>query len=311
MQLLSQARLAARNGVSLDAVLRRYAAGHSLLADTLLEEAAVAGIAARDLKTALRALASRYDRVVAAIGEEYVREAEGLPHTSEQRRVQLLHRLLAGELIDTARLDYDFGAHHLGIVASGFGASEALRTLEEKLDRRLLLAQPDEQATWAWIGGRRGFETTELESLATFDWPGQAAFGCGGPAQGLAGWRLTHRQAAAALPIAQCGTQALVYHADVALLASVLQDDLLAASLRQAYLAPLEADRDGGAAAKDTLRAYFAAAGNVSSAAAALGLNRGTVSSRLAAIEERLGRSLQNAYAELKTALRLDEIEAS
>jgi hypothetical protein len=43
MQLLAQARLAARNGVGLEAVLRRYAAGHGLLADSLLDEAAAVG----------------------------------------------------------------------------------------------------------------------------------------------------------------------------------------------------------------------------------------------------------------------------
>jgi hypothetical protein len=38
--LLTQTRLAARNGVGLDTVLRRYLAGYTLLTDFLLEEAA-------------------------------------------------------------------------------------------------------------------------------------------------------------------------------------------------------------------------------------------------------------------------------
>lgn len=309
VQLLGQARLAARNGVSLEAVMRRYAAGHSLIADTLLDEAAAAGIGAAELKSALRALAERYDRVVVAVTEEYGREAEVDPHSSERRRYALLRRLLAGERLDASELGYEFGVHHLAIVASGAAAAQALAALGERLDRRLLLAEPDEQSAWAWLGGRRRFECEELGSIASFPWPEGAALACGEPGQGLAGWRLSHRQAAAALPVAERGPATLVHYADVALLASILQDDLLATSLRQAYLAPLESERGGAAAAKQTLRAYFAAAGNVSSAAAALGVNRATVRSRLGAIEERYGRPLDATSAEIEVALRLDEIE--
>ena len=61
--------------------------------------------------------------------------------------------------------------------------------------------------------------------------------------------------------------------------------------------------------AKRTLRAYFAASQNISSTAAALGVTRGTVSKRLAAIEERVGRPLNRFSAEIETAIRLEEVE--
>ncbi len=310
VQLLGQARLAARSGVSLEAVLRRYAAGHSLLADTLLDEAVAAGIGAADLKSALRTLAARYDRVVAAVSEEYGREAEEDPQSFERRRYALLRRLLAGEPLDASELGYEFDAYHLAVVGSGSAAAQALADLGEHLDRRLLLAEPDEQSAWAWLGGRRPFECEELGFISSVARPEGSVLACGEPGHGLGGWRLSHRQATAALPVAQRGPVTLVHYTTVALLASVLQDDLLATSLRQGYLAPLEQERDGGATAKDTLRAYFGAAGNVSSAAAALGVNRATVRSRLIAIEERLERSLESASAEIEVALRLDQLEA-
>lgn len=311
VQLLSQARLAARNGVSIDAVVRRYSAGHSLLADALLDEAAAAGIAAAELKEALRALAARFDVVVAAVGDEYGREETASPHDPARRRVELLRRLLAGESLDVSDLKYDFEVNHLGFVASGPGCAEALRILGDILDRRLLLAEPDEHLAWAWLGGRREFTDQDRDLLASVDWPKCVSVSCGIAGQGLAGWRLTHRQAVAALSIARRLPDSFVPYAEVALLASALQDDLLVASLRQLYLQPLNAERDGGDAARDTLRAYFRAAGNVSSAAAALGVNRGTVSSRLRMIEERLGCPLETAGAEIVTALRLDEIESA
>jgi hypothetical protein len=310
VQLLAQARLAARNDVGLVAVLRRYAAGHSLLADSLLEEAAAAGLHATELKAALRALAARYDRVVAAVSEEYLREDGADSDNAERRRFALLRRLLAGEPLDASGLGYEFNAHHLAVVASGAAAGQALGALGDRLDRRLMLARPDEQSVWAWLGGRRAFEYPELNLIASYPWPEGVALACGAPGRGLAGWRLSHRQAAVALPVAQCGPVSLVHYGDVALLASALQDDLLATSLRNEYLDPLEAERDGGAAARETLRAYFAAAGNVSSAAAALGVNRATVRSRLLAIEERIGRPLDATSAEIEVALRLDRLEA-
>ena len=104
------------------------------------------------------------------------------------------------------------------------------------------------------------------------------------------------------------GSQSLVRYADVALLASILQDDLLAISLRQLYLAPLSEERDGGSALRQTLRAYFAAERNVSSAAGALSVSRQTVVNRLHVIEERFERSLNSCAAEVEAALRLEDL---
>jgi DNA-binding PucR family transcriptional regulator len=90
-------------------------------------------------------------------------------------------------------------------------------------------------------------------------------------------------------------------------LAAIGRDDLLETSLRQLYLEPLEGGRDGGKVARETLRAYFAADRNVSSTAAALGVDRRTVRNRIRAIEELLGRPLRGSLADLEIALRLDD----
>jgi DNA-binding PucR family transcriptional regulator len=129
----------------------------------------------------------------------------------------------------------------------------------------------------------------------------------GEPGEGLAGWRFSHRQAKAALPIAERRGQSILRYADVAVLASLLRDDLLATSLRRIYLEPLERARDGGEAARETLRAYFAAERNVSSTAAALGVDRRTVTNRIRAIEDLFDRPLREVSTELETALRLDD----
>jgi hypothetical protein len=307
--LLTQARLAARHGIGLDTVLRRYLAGYTLLNDFLLEEAAQTGlIGGAALRRMIRSQAALFDRLLAAVSEEHAREAKVVPVSSDQRLAELVKRLLAGEMVDTSEFAYDLDAEHLGVVAAGPGADSALRDLANALDRRLLLVSGGEDTVWAWFGGRRPFDRSALDTLVGQTWPERPLLALGEPAQGLAGWRLTHLQARAALPVVARGHQSVVRYADVALLASMLQDDLLIASLPQLYLAPLEQDRDGGQTAHETLRAYFASDRNISSTAAALGVSRRTVSSRLAAVESRLGCSVRASAAQIEAALALDQL---
>jgi hypothetical protein len=309
-ELLVQARLAARNGVGLDTVLRRYCSGNTLFADALLEEAESIALPRVELKRLYRAQASSFDRLLDAIGEEYAREAGAQPETNEQRRAQLVERMLAGELLDGSELGYNFDSWHLGLLATGPSAVETLQSLAEALDRASLLVTRSDEAVWGWLGGRRSFGTTDWqELLAVSQASERTLLAIGEPAEGVAGWRLTHRQAVATLPIVHRGRAQVARYSKSPLVAAALQDDLLGTSLRQLYLDPLRLERDGGDAARSTLRAYFATSGNVSSAAAALGVSRRTVSSRIAAIEELLGLPLDSASAEIETALRLDEIE--
>jgi sugar diacid utilization regulator len=93
------------------------------------------------------------------------------------------------------------------------------------------------------------------------------------------------------------------------LVAGLLQDDLLGNSLRQLYLEPLESERDGGAALRQTLMSYFVADRNMSSAAAALGVNRRTVANHLQAIEQLWGRPMRECAMEAEAALRLADLD--
>jgi hypothetical protein len=309
--LLAQARLAARSRVSLDTVLRRYCAGNSVFSDALLEEAEHVALPRAEVKRLLRSLALSFDHLLAAVSDEYARDEVPHPEGTDQRRAALVARLLAGELLEPHELGYGLDLWHLGIVASGPGAGAAIHAFAATFNRTVLLASRDFEAEWAWLGGREPLRKPDVwERIDAYPWPAETFVGVGEPAHGFPGWRLTHRQAAVAFPVAVRSKQRVVHYSQVPLLAAALQDDLLATSLRQLYLEPLSRQRDGGAAAKETLRAYFSAAGNVSSAAAALGISRRTLSSRIVAIEERLGRTLQSSSAEIETALGLDRLEA-
>ncbi|HEX4670608.1 MAG TPA: helix-turn-helix domain-containing protein [Solirubrobacterales bacterium] len=306
--LPAQARAAARNGVGLETVLGRYFAGYTLLIDYAIEEADTGGLLDKiALRNLLRNQGVAFEQLIAAVSDDYHREASGRLVSSEQRRAEHIRRLLAGELIDSPDLAYELANWHIGAVAAGPEAMAALKRLACSLDHRLLLVRRDDGTIWGWFGCCREVDRAQTYERISKEWPEEMRLAVGEPAKGRAGWQLSHRQAKMAFPLARPARSPVVRYSEVALAASVLQDDLLSSSLRQLYLDPLTDDRDGGRALRETLRAYFAAAGNVSSAAAALGVNRRTVSARIAAIEERLGRDIRDCSAELEAALQLHE----
>lgn len=308
--LLSQARLAARSRVGLDTVLRRYFAGYTLLGDFLIEEAqAVDGpLRGAALKRMLRIQAGVFDRLVTTISENYEREARARAESAERRLARRVEHLLEGRPLDTSEIAYDFGACHLALVAKGPDLHEGMRELAQQLDRRLLLVFREEETAWAWLGGRQRIEHAGLERALDSELFRQAHVAIGEPAEGTAGWRRTHRQARAALQISLRGPKRIARYADVALLASIVQDELLVTSLREVYLKPIEEQPDGGEMTREALRAYFASGCNISSAAAASGLNRNTIAKRIRAIEEVLGSPLASCAAECEMALKLEEL---
>ena len=306
--LLAQARLDARDGVALETVLRRYFAGNSLVGDFLAEEAERAEVPSSELRRLLAEQATLGDRLIEAVSAEHARESASRPSSAAERRRELVKSLLAGELVDHSELGYDLDGHHLGLMARGRAAEKLMRALAGRLDRRLLIVQREEEPRWAcWLGGRQPLDPAEAAAALRDLAPSGIFVSLGEPGEELAGWRFSHRQAKAALPVAERRGEPVLRYGDVAVLAAIGRDDLLETSLRRLYLEPLEPGREGGKVARETLRAYFDAERNISSTAAALGVDRRTVRNRIGAIEELLGRPLRGSLADLEIALRLDE----
>jgi hypothetical protein len=307
ISLLAQARIAARNGVSLDVVLRRYFAGYTLMGDLVVQEAETMDVSSRVLKSLLRSHGATFDRLLKLVTEEFRREERAAEEAVDRSRGERVKRLLRGELLDPTLVGYDFGGFHTGLILVGEDAETTLRPLAAAMDRRLLMCDWPDGIVWAWLGGRH-LDPGELWSRFE-GFPGRARLAVGEPGEGITGWRQTHRQAKAAFSILLRSEERAVRYGDVALLVSALQDELLVSSLRSLYLAPLEGERDGGKVARETLRAYFAVGRNVSSAAAMLGVSRQAVANRLRQIEERLGQPIERLTVELDMALRLEELE--
>ncbi|HSZ70745.1 MAG TPA: helix-turn-helix domain-containing protein [Solirubrobacteraceae bacterium] len=323
-EAVAQAKLAARSGVSLDAVLQRYIVGHALLWDYVMEEADKAGPPGGALREMSRAQSMLLERMTAVVSREYGRERERVGRSREQRLVEGVRALLAGESATdlpqgmgegageerAIELVYQLGAEHLGVIARGAGAPGVLRELAGRLDRRLLCVEQSQGTVWAWLGGQRTLRMSDVRrALRSRESPPGVTLAIGEPARGLEGWRATHRQAQAALLVAMRRSAALTCYADVALLAAALKDPTLARELVEIYVAPLSEERGATSVLADTLRGYLAAERNASSAAARLKIARSTLEKRLRIAEERLGRPLHPCPVELEIALQLDALD--
>lgn len=307
--IVAQARLAARRRTPLETVLRRYLAGHAVLGDYLAEEAERQDISPAVLRTVLRSQAVATDRAVAAISAIYLEEtASARPPTARGMQAERVRRLLAGELLDPSVLGYDLGRWHVGLVSRGPESDEAFVSLAIELDAMRLIVPADDGRLWVWLGFRQRPDPRRTDEALSASLPEGSAIGIGEPGLGRAGWRLTHDQAQAALTVALRGPARGARYADIASLASALRDELFCVSLRSLYLEPL-GEGDDGLVLRETLRAYLDAERNVTSAAAALGVSRNTVTNRLRAIESRIGHLHPSRVGELALVLQLERLE--
>ena len=297
-----QAAASARSEVGLEVVLRRYASGYSTLCDFLHQEVSALGGDSHPGHTVLqRELTAVFDRLVAEVSEAYRREEARAIPSPRQRQTDRIRRLLAGDLVDPAGLDYPLQGSHLAVIATGDEAEAAVGALAKRLDRRALLAEISTRRCIAWLGGARALDAEELDRVLASA-PVGLRLSLGEPGEGLAGWRRTRRQAEAAELVGRRSGAALVRYGDVALVAAALRDPDLSHYLTESFVQPLRGDRDTLAR---TLITFLELSMNASSAAAALGIARQTVASRLQAAEKQLGRPLGPWASQLETALRL------
>ncbi len=303
-----QARRAAQEGVRLDTVLRRYAAGNKTLEGFAISEAD--GIPSRLLCQILSDQGPHFDLMMESVAAEYRDEYEQAGRSSTQREGDRIIQLLEGEIVvPPVDLDYDFDVWHVGMVLMGCEGERTARALARRAGCRSLIVVRDSDTVWAWLASTRDFDIVELDRLLNEGTPRGMSVAIGDPRKGLKGWHQTFREAQAALQIMLYRPQPLTRCRDVILESAVLRDPYLASSLIETYLAPLDEGRnDRGDVLRRTLRAYFGANRNIVSAASALNVARQTVERHLRRIEERLGQPIDICNAQLQVALSLEEL---
>lgn len=302
--MLEQARLAARSGIDLATVLRRYMAGFSLLSEAALRRVEI-GETERD--RLLLVFSMHLDFLLAKVSEDFALAQQDQRRSSRTKRAEAIALLLAGMPGSGSEIAHPWEAWHVGMVAAGPGARERLLSLGPPVTQGRLLLEQVEGEVWFWVSSRRRLEPGDLIELLPAGATEELTLGVGEPAYGMDGWRRSHQQAAAAIGIARRGTSKVALYAEVGTVAAILHDDLLVSSLRDRYLVPLEAG-GRGEQLRSTLRGYLATECNVSATAAALGVSRRTVRNRLSRVEERAGVHIGECLAELDLAMQLEEL---
>jgi hypothetical protein len=243
-------------------------------------------------------LVSRY------MAEGYQRGVERAAANGEHHRFQAMKGLLEADPLAGSHFDVDLNHYHLGFVAWGEGADDAVRKLGGALGRPVLLTLRLHNNWWGWISGSRPLDPRGQEKLRSFD-PGpgiRIAFGLEG--FGEAGLRSTNHQALRAQWVAPAGPS-VIHYGDVAIEALATEAEGDARAFVTHELLGIDDASAASERLRDTLAAYFAAELNAASAGAALGVHHQTVTNRLRVIEERLGHPLGTRHLELALALRL------
>jgi sugar diacid utilization regulator len=313
-EVTAHARRAASSGVSLTTALCRCVAAYSLVWGFVLDDVADHPPPGQQTFVLLHqvsaALAAVLARVQAEIADAQSAEITRRSRSREQRRAEIVRRLLACERVDSselAELDYQLDVWHVALIATGAKAKEAVRHLASELGRQVLLIQHNEATMWTWLGSPHRPAFDDIERVYA-KLSADAPIAVGEPGRGVDGWRTSHCEARGALLVARERPTRITRYLDVALEAVALQDEALADSLIEKYLLPLEAVSIGGQMARKTVRALFDAEHNVSSAANTLNAHRSSVHRWREQIEQRLGYRLHEHQAEIETALRVDEL---
>ena len=244
---LEEARRRAQRGTPLTALLRAYRLGHTVFLDWVFRELARQAHDDARMLTAVtmdlsKIVAGYVDQTSEEIVATYARERENWLRNLSAARAARIRDLLSGQLVDVSAtektLGYRLRQHHVGVVCwTGAEAVSAdnITRLERAISRIAAQtaagAEPvflprDESSAWAWLplGIRDRFDAAAA-SAADLDGDLHVAFG--DVAAGVAGFRLTHRQALAAQAVALAGGSPprVVTYAEVAPVAMMLGSD--------------------------------------------------------------------------------------
>lgn len=305
--LAAQIRYTARRGVPLEVILRSASVFGAIFIDALIR-----GLDDRYMRAAIQYMAwwqsRNQDKVMAAFAAEYTNEAERLSRSPTHELREQVKGLLEGQPWSGGALDYQLDACHIGMVVAGKKVDLIFRRLAESLGCDLLVVPDAEDTYWLWLGAQRRMEFSDVERSASAS-TDSLVVGSGEPRDGVVGWRLSHVEAEAAMPVALLEGPGLLRHSNVALLAGALRHEAIGKSLIDRYLAPIGAHRDSEELRR-TLRVYFELNCNAVSTASSLGVNRHTVQRRLKRVEEAIGEPAAARQAEFGVALRLQELTA-
>jgi PucR C-terminal helix-turn-helix domain len=311
-----------RDGGSVTDALRSFERGHAdawrIIASALKESrwSLPPEVRADAMEYASARLFDYANTVTAQAVSAYLDEQAMLERQDESSRLRAVTGLLQGDLdprMAERSIAYRLDASHTGYTlwdASGADRVD-LETVASELGVRI---EPWQHLTVRCDSGSlNGWLSCNADSLqrGLHRWEPprgiQAAFGS--TRWGLAGFRLTHREALEAKRVSHAmGGQPLTTYDDVGVLALASRDTELAYAFVEAHLGLLGSDDERSRSLRETLRVLLEERGSPAATAARLQLHRNTVVKRIEKIEESLDTPIDRGSLNLRVALELARI---
>ncbi len=322
------ARRLAQQGIPLSALLRAYRLGHADFVEAMLHEISTdpAGnprTVAAASAVVVRESAAFVDSVSELVVLAYETEREAWARNDSTLRASRIRVLLEGEDVEVhaaeRALGYPLAQVHVA-VAVWFDEGGPLRGDELiRLERscaaaatlvggQYLFSARDEGSATVWFSRPGdGPDVGKLaDALADADGPAPR-IALGRPGAGLAGFRVTHRQAEQAKRVAVVAGAAggpVTDFADVGAVALLCHDLPAARAFVADTLGPLAADDENAERLRETLRVFLATNGSYTAAAELLNLHKNSVQYRITKAEQLCGRPLRAERFDVEFALR-------
>jgi hypothetical protein len=223
----------------------------------------------------------------------------------EDSRLRAVLRALEGEWVDPRELGYDLASQHIAVVAD---ASPLLDGVARLTNRQLLRVQAPDGEIWGWLGGATRISEGDLDALIASQGASDASVAFGEPAEGIAGFAISHQQALEARAVSAATNERAVRFADFRLLIAVLRDADLAEGFIERELGELDRPSERMRELRETLRAYLEHGQSVSSTAALRRRDRKTIERQLRSAERLIHHRVSDRSDEVLVALRVAEI---
>ena len=273
-----------------------------VVAERTLADLALCWDVSKAARVRLRGHAARLSGL---FGRAYEREFARVTGIVEESRLRAVLRALDGQWVDPGELGYDLGSHHVALVAD---APPVLGAVARSTKRQLLRVQAPDGGIWGWLGGRTRISDEELDALIASQDSSDARVAFGEPAEGIAGFAVSHHQALEARAVAVATNEHAVRFGDFRLLIAVLRDADLAKEFIEHELGDLDRPGERMRELRETLRAYLEHSQSVSATAALRRRDRKTIERQLRSAEQLIHHRVSERSDELLIALRVAEI---
>jgi hypothetical protein len=323
---IAYAEVGAHQNTPLTGLVRAYRIGHGFAWDLILEALREQVTDPDDFADAVGLISGwlhAYVDVAVCLAEDaYIVERERWLRSTSALRAQTIASILDGDRIDSstvsARLGYELGREHLGLVAwleEPDSTPDPLGALEDAISAVAELGGPTRPLVHpvglaslaAWVGSRDALDGDAMVAAALNLDLGPVRVAVGGPANGVEGFVRAHAEAMHARRVAMMipRTGDVTAYSNVALAALATTDLEHSRAFVIHNLGPLAEPGETNARLAETTRAYLDAGGSHGRAANRLGIHENTVRYRVRQVEDLLDRPIGPGDLDLRVALAL------